>query len=98
MSTSPPADSLPMQVPGRNGRFRPGQSGNPAGRRRGTRNRATNIALALLDGEGEALTRKAIEMAHAGNETMLKLCLERIIPRARPVPVDPGEVERRPRA
>ena len=37
-------------------------------------------AEALLDGEAEALTRKAIEMAMAGDTTALRLCLERIMP------------------
>src|SRR6267378_2403412 len=41
--------------------FAPGQSGNPAGRPVGSRNKATLAIDALLDGEGEALTRKAIE-------------------------------------
>lgn len=43
--------------------FRRGKSGNPAGRPRGARNRATLAAEALLEGEAEALTRKAIELA-----------------------------------
>jgi hypothetical protein len=34
----------------------------------------------LLDGEAEALTRKAIEAALAGDTTALRLCLERILP------------------
>ena len=34
---------------------------------------------ALLDGEGEAITRKAIDLAKAGNEVALRLCLERLI-------------------
>jgi hypothetical protein len=44
-------------------------------------------AEALLDGEVEALTRKAIETALAGDVTALRLCLERLVPprRARPV-------------
>ena len=33
----------------------------------------------LLDGEGEAITRKAIKLAKAGNEAALRLCLERLI-------------------
>jgi hypothetical protein len=37
-------------------------------------------AEALLDGEAEALTRKAIELALKGDTTALRLCLERIVP------------------
>jgi uncharacterized protein DUF5681 len=43
--------------------FKPGQSGNPKDRPKGARNRATIAAESLLDGEAEALTRKAIELA-----------------------------------
>jgi Family of unknown function (DUF5681) len=60
--------------------FQRGQSGNPNGKPKGVRNRATLAAEALLDGEAEALTRKAIEMAMAGDVTALKLCLERLVP------------------
>jgi len=51
-----------------------------AGRPKGARNRATQAVLALLEGEGEALTRKAIEMALAGDGVALRLCLDRIAP------------------
>jgi len=34
----------------------------------------------LLDGEAEALTRKAVELALAGDAMALRLCLDRIIP------------------
>jgi len=37
-------------------------------------------AEALLDGEAEALTRKAIDRALEGDSTALRLCLERILP------------------
>ena len=60
--------------------FKPGQSGNPLGRPKGARNRATIAAEALLDGEAEALTRKAIELALDGDTTALRLCLERLMP------------------
>ena len=63
------------------GRFRKGRSGNPAGRRPGTRNKATETAELLLEGEAEALTRKAIELALAGDGMALRLCLDRVIPR-----------------
>ena len=42
------------------GRFKPGQSGNPGGRPPGTRNKATENAELLLEGEPEALTRRAL--------------------------------------
>ena len=60
--------------------------GNP-GKRPGTRHRATQAALALIDGEGEALTRKAIEMALSGDTVALRLCLERLAPPRKDAPV-----------
>ncbi len=95
------ADSLQKQEEGRDGRgrflkgrsgnpeggFRKGQSGNPAGRRPGSRNKATETAELLLAGEVEALTRKAVELALAGDATALRLCLDRIIPARRGRPV-----------
>src|SRR6202047_188347 len=58
---------------------RPGWSGNPAGRPRGCRDHVNRAARLLLAGEGEALTRKAVELALAGDPAALRLCLERIV-------------------
>jgi hypothetical protein len=69
------------------GRFRKGQSGNPAGRPRGSRNAATLAVEAMLDGEAERLTRKAIDLALAGDTVALKLCIDRIYPARRDRPV-----------
>jgi Family of unknown function (DUF5681) len=69
------------------GRFSKGRSGNPAGKPRGARHRTTLAAEALLDGEAEALTRKAVEMALAGDSTAMRLCLDRILPPRRERPV-----------
>jgi hypothetical protein len=60
--------------------FKPGQSGNPAGKPKGTRNRTTLAVEALLDGEAETLTRKAIGRALEGDMAALRLCLDRIAP------------------
>jgi hypothetical protein len=60
--------------------FEAGTSGNPSGRPKGSRNKATLAAEALLDGQAEALTQKAVEMALAGDTTALRLCLERTVP------------------
>ncbi len=75
------ADGISPEPPGRHrGRpFEKGRSGNPAGRRTGSRNKAT-LALA---GESEALTRRAVELALAGDPTAMRLCLERILPPCR---------------
>jgi hypothetical protein len=72
------------------GHFQPGQSGNPAGRPKGARNRSTIVAESLLDGEAEALTRKAIQLALAGDTTALRLCIERLVPprKDRPISLD----------
>ncbi|MCJ2036426.1 DUF5681 domain-containing protein [Methylobacterium sp. J-068] len=60
--------------------FEPGQSGNPSGRPKGSRNRSTLAMEAILDGEGEALTRKAVELALGGDTVALRLCLDRMMP------------------
>lgn len=65
------------------GRFTEGNKGRP----RGARHKATQAALALLDGEVEALTRQAVMQALEGDTTALRLCLERIAPPRRDAPV-----------
>jgi Family of unknown function (DUF5681) len=67
--------------------FQPGQSGNPAGKPKGTRNRAMLLAEQLLDGETEALVRTAIELAKTGNVIALRMCLVRILPARHDRPV-----------
>jgi uncharacterized protein DUF5681 len=76
--------------------FEKGQSGNPAGRPPGSRNRATLAVEFLLEGEAEALTRKAVELALAGDTTALRLCLERILPqrKSRAVAFELPRIER----
>src|ERR1700730_5889720 len=59
--------------------FPKGQSGNPAGRPRGSSNRATRAAEMLLDGEATALTHKAVQLALAGHRAALRLCLDRTV-------------------
>src|SRR5215203_6911368 len=68
-------------------RFQPGRSGNPQGRPPGSRNKTTRAIDALFDGEAEALTRKAIELAKAGDLVALRLCLDRICPPRKDRPV-----------
>jgi len=60
-------------------RGRPFPPGNP-GKPKGARHKVTRAAEALLDGEAVALTRKAVELALAGDTIALRLCLERVLP------------------
>jgi hypothetical protein len=52
---------------------------HPAGRLRGCRDPINCAARLLLAGEGEALTRKAIELALDGDPVGMRLCLEHIL-------------------
>ena len=69
--------------------FLPGQSGNPAGRPRGARNRKTIALEALLDGQSEALMQKVIDLAKLGDDLAMRLCVGRMMAprRERPVPL-----------
>lgn len=67
--------------------FQKGQSGNPAGKAPGTRNKATRAIEDMLDGEAEKLTRKAIEMALGGDGAALRLCMDRLLPARKDRPV-----------
>lgn len=67
--------------------WKPGQSGNPDGRPKGSKNKITLIKQAL-EGElriqlgphmADVLTR-AIDMAKEGNEAMIKLLLDKTLP------------------
>ncbi len=64
------------------------------GRPRGSRNKASLAVDALLEGEAEALTRKAIDKALEGDTTALRLCLERLCPprKDRPIAISLPEV------
>jgi hypothetical protein len=61
-------------------------AGNP-GRPQGSRHKATQATLQLLDGQAEQITQKALEMALEGDTTALRLCLERIAPPRKDAPV-----------
>jgi len=58
--------------------FQKGQSGNPAGRPRGSRNKTTVLMQNLLEGEAEEIARKAIEMAKAGDMGAIRVCMDRL--------------------
>jgi len=75
--------------------FQPGQSGNPAGWPRGSRNKKTIALEGLLDGEAEAVMQKMISLAKLGDDVAMRLCVERMMAprRERPVPLELPRIE-----
>jgi hypothetical protein len=67
-------------------RGKPFSKGNP-GRPTGSRNKARLALEALLEGEAEAITRKAIDMALDGDTTAMRLVMDRILPPQKDRPV-----------
>ena len=68
--------------------FQKGQSGNPKGRPKGSRNKTTLIAQALIDGQAEALVKKAVQLALEGDLICLRICLERLVPMKKDAPIE----------
>jgi hypothetical protein len=66
------------------GRFLPGQSGNPRGKKPGTRNRATAIREMLEEGEERAVARTVIDKATSGDGVAARFLLGLLCPRPRP--------------
>lgn len=69
-------------------KFQKGQSGNPAGRPRGSKNRSTLLAMAALEGELDAVVRKVIDAAKAGDMTAARLVVDKLIPAAKERPLN----------
>jgi hypothetical protein len=65
--------------------FKAGQSGNPVGRAKGSVNRRTQLAK-LLEPHAETLVTKMVELALSGDTNALRLCIERLIPKAQKEP------------
>ena len=64
----------------RDTRFKPGQSGNPSGRPKGSRHRVTLLAEQMVDGAAEEIVGKVIEHAKLGDPIALKMLMDRILP------------------
>jgi hypothetical protein len=70
--------------------FQPGQSGNPAGRAVGSRNRKTLAVEAALFDHAHELVENLVERAKNGEPAAMRICMERILPagRGRPLPIE----------
>jgi hypothetical protein len=78
------------------GRFLPGRSGNPAGKKPGTRNRATALRAALAEGDDLAAARVVIDKALAGDAVAARFIVGRLFPcpRGREIRLDLPEGEK----
>ena len=71
-------------------RGRPFAPGNP-GRPPGSKNKMTSFAAGLSSEDAAEIMRVGVEMAKAGKERLVKLFIERMLPKHRPVQIDlPG--------
>jgi hypothetical protein len=73
------AENSAARKRGPNGRFGPGNK-EGRGRPKGSRNKATVVVEALLDGEAEELTQTLIDRAKAGDVVALRLVFNRLAP------------------
>jgi hypothetical protein len=83
-----PNNEAPVKAaPGAGSRWKPGQSGNPKGTKRGSRHKASLLAESLIDGETDRLTRRCIYSALLGDMQAMKLGLERLLPPVKSRPI-----------
>jgi len=66
---------------GAKGRFKPGQSGNPAGRPRGRRDKRTEALCALMEGSAEDVVNRWVGLATKGAPWAVRMFIERVMPR-----------------
>ena len=78
--TTQPTENLQEQGRTPKGRFAKGFAQNPTGRKAGSRNKATQAALSLMEGQLEQITQTLIDAALDGDMTAIRLILERLVP------------------
>ena len=77
------------------GRFAKGRSGNPKGKPRGARHKATVLAEKLMQDDAQAIVAAVLDAAKGGDMTAARLVLERIAPvrKGRPICLDLPKIE-----
>lgn len=63
--------------------FKPGQSGNPKGRQKGSKDKRTEYRD-MLASHVPALILRAVALAMEGDTAALRLCLDKVIPNVKP--------------
>lgn len=74
--------------------WKKGQSGNPLGRPKGSRNKATLLAIAAMEGELSDVVRVVIDAAKSGDMAAARLVVDKLVPatRERPLSITLPEV------
>lgn len=67
--------------------FQKGQSGNPAGKPKGARSKATMLAEKLMQGDAKEVVEAVLKAAKGGDMTAARIILDRIAPARRDNPV-----------
>lgn len=80
----------PSEASGRDarGRFAPGQSGNPAGKQPGTRNRVSRLRELLADDDVELAATVLMDQVREGNGVAARFVLDRLFPKPRDRDID----------
>ena len=67
--------------------WKKGQSGNPRGRPKGSRNKATLLAIAAMEGELADVVKVVIDAAKGGDMAAARLVVDKLIPTTRERPL-----------
>jgi len=67
--------------------WKPGQSGNPSGKKPGSRNRATAMVLVLMESGAKEITEAVVAAAKAGDLSAARMVLDRLAPPAKERPI-----------
>ena len=67
--------------------WKKGQSGNPRGRPKGSRNKATLLAIAAMEGELADVVRVVIDAAKGGDMAAARLVVDKLVPATRERPL-----------
>jgi hypothetical protein len=68
-------------------KWKPGQSGNPSGKPRGARNRATVAALAIMESGAREIVQRVVTAAKDGDLAAARIVLDKLMPPARERPL-----------
>src|SRR5258708_716291 len=72
------------------GRWAPGQSGNPTGKKPGTPNRATRLRELLAEGDDDLAVQVLMDKVRAGDGVAARFVLDRLFPKPRERTIDLG--------